>query len=454
MPLDRSLVISLAIRDGLLESNFLDTGEEKQINNQFKNISPELYKKIRDEVQIEVRQRFSLEETSPQKARLPVVKAKFQNLVDFKIKVLNLEISDEEYSILYEKLFSDIIGYGVLEKYINDPEVNEIIVSGTKINVEKNGQEIDVNEELEGIEQGIDLVRRMIAPMGERIDPSKPYVEARLFNGARLSAQIAPITPDELLISIRKFKYDLTPEELLAREACSAEIMNFLKCAVKCRMNILVAGGTSAGKTTWLNAMASFLDKELKVITIENPVELNLQHPKVRRLEAKPPNIEGKGGFTISDGIITSLRMAPDIIIVGEVRGKEAFDLLNAMGTGHEGSMGTLHANDAQHALEKRMLNMIKMANTGMNDDAILDQIADIVDIVVYAVKDRKENGRRRIDHIVEVEGVQRAADGRVISIKTNELFRYDRGTKQWYWVAKKFLRKERFEEVGFVCPV
>ena len=152
-------------------------------------------------------------------------------------------------------------------------------------------------------------------------------------------------------------------------------------------MNILVAGGTSAGKTTWLNAMASFLDKELKVITIENPVELNLQHPKVRRLEAKPPNIEGKGGFTISDGIITSLRMAPDIIIVGEVRGKEAFDLLNAMGTGHEGSMGTLHANDAQHALEKRMLNMIKMANTGMNDDAILDQIADIVDIVVYAVK-------------------------------------------------------------------
>jgi len=454
MPLDRSLVISLAIRDGLLESNFLDTGEEKQINNQFKNISPELYKKIRDEVQIEVRQRFSLEETSPQKARLPVVKAKFQNLVDFKIKVLNLEISDEEYSILYEKLFSDIIGYGVLEKYINDPEVNEIIVSGTKINVEKNGQEIDVNEELESIEQGIDLVRRMIAPMGERIDPSKPYVEARLFNGARLSAQIAPITPDELLISIRKFKYDLTPEELLAREACSTEIMNFLKCAVKCRMNILVAGGTSAGKTTWLNAMASFLDKELKVITIENPVELNLQHPKVRRLEAKPPNIEGKGGFTISDGIITSLRMAPDIIIVGEVRGKEAFDLLNAMGTGHEGSMGTLHANDAQHALEKRMLNMIKMANTGMNDDAILDQIADIVDIVVYAVKDRKENGRRRIDHIVEVEGVQRAADGRVISIKTNELFRYDRETKQWYWVAKKFLRKERFEEVGFVCPV
>ena len=126
----------------------------------------------------------------------------------------------------------------------------------------------------------------------------------------------------------------------------------------------------------------------------------------------------------------------PDIIIVGEVRGKEAFDLLNAMGTGHEGSMGTLHANDAQHALEKRMLNMIKMANTGMNDDAILDQIADIIDIVVYAVKDRKENGRRRIDHIVEVEGVQRAADGRVISIKTNELFSLIE-TKQWYWVAE-----------------
>lgn len=455
--LDKSLIVSLGIKDGLLENDFLikekKEQKEQKTSKELSSISNELYRKIRDEVQIEVRQRFSLEETSSQKARTPVVKGKFQNIVDYKLKQLNVEIEPDELYLLYEKLFSDIIGYGVLEKYINDPEINEIIVTGTKINIERNGQEEDVEEEIESIEQGIDLVRRMVSHMGERIDPSKPIVEARLFNGARLSAQITPITPDELLISIRKFKYDLTPEQLLERGAVSPEVMDFLCAAVQCRMNILVAGGTSAGKTTWLNAMASFLDKRLKVITIENPAELNLQHPKIRRLEAKPPNIEGKGEFTISDGIIASLRMAPDIIIVGEVRDKEAFDLLNAMGTGHEGSMGTLHANNAKHALEKRMLNMIKRANTGMTDDAILDQIADIIDIVVYVVKDRKENGRRRIDHIVEVAGVTRATDGRVIGINVNELFRYDRTTKKWKWVAKEFLREERLREVDFLCP-
>lgn len=449
--LDIHLISSLAIRDGLLKEDvFIDTQEtdtqEKEI------LSKELYKQLRDEVQYTVLKQFSLEETDPTVSRNPVTKSKFNNVVHYQIKNLKLNIPEPDIPLLSEKLFSDILGYGPLEKYFNDPDVTEIIVTGCKIEIEKRGQSIDVPERFDSIEQGIDLLRRMIAKTGERIDHAKPDVDARLHDGSRLNAHIAPHTENKLLITIRRFKQDIDIDALIKNRAASREVVSFLKKAVELRQNMIISGSTSSGKTTWLNNLAGFINPNLRIITIENPAELQLKHPRVRSLVAKSANIEGKGEYTMADAVKDSLRMAPHIIIVGEVRREEALELLQAMGTDHRGSIGTGHANSAEDMLNYRLPDMIRYAKEAqfLTNDVILDKIANPLDIVIHVTNDR---GHRRIDHIVEVAGTIKGADGRTISIKTNRLWEYNTETKTWDWVAKDFHRRELYEEVGWYCP-
>ncbi len=448
--MDSFLIGSLAVRHGLMEENIQIAGNEGDIDSH--DILPkEVYKQLRDNVQLAVQKQFSLDETDPQQARNPVTRSKFNNIVDYQIKGMRLDIKEPDIPIIAEKLFSDILGYGPLEKYFNDPDVTEIKVNATKIRVEKHGVEAETPEKFDSIEQGVDLVRRMIAKTGKRIDQAEPKVDARLHDGSRLKAQIAPIAVDGLLISIRRFRQDIDRLALINGGAISPAVMRFLEIAVKSRLNIMIAGGTSSGKTTWLNVLAGFVDPSLSIITIEDPAELQLQHPDVRRLEARDANIEGEGRYTLSDGVKDALRMAPKIIILGEVRREEAFDLLQAMGTGHEGSMGTAHSNSAEHLLNTRLPNMIRMANMGLPNDAILEQIADTLDMVVYVTKEK--GGRRRLDHIVEIIGPVKAADGRTVAIKSNRLWQYNRRYDDWQWIAREFKFKETFEEGGWECP-
>ncbi len=448
--IDVRLVGTLAVRDNLISDTeiyeALPETKEKEI------IPREIYKSLRDTVQYQVRRQFTIDETDPIIARNSVTKGKFNTIVDYQIRGSYPDIPEPLIPSISERLFSDILGFGPLEKYFNDPEVTEIKVNGTQIRVEKGGVETLVPEEFESIDQGQDLVRRMITKTGRRIDLAEPKVDARLHDGSRLKAQIAPIAPDGLLISIRRFRQDINIQKLIDSGAVSQEIIDWLEIAIKLRLNIIVAGGTSSGKTTWLNTLASFIDPSLSIITIEDPAELQLQHPDVRRLEARGPNMEGKGEYTLSDGVKDALRMAPKIIVLGEARREEAFDILQAMGTGHEGSMATAHANSAEHFLNTRFPNMIRMANIGISNDGILDQIVDTLDIILYVTKEKR--GRRRLDHIAEIIGSEKSEDGRTIGIVSQRLWQYDKNTDSWYWAAKDFARKPLFEEEGWRCPI
>ncbi len=447
--LDIHLINSLAVRDGLMEEIHLPQEEQTAEKSL---LSRELYKQLRDAVQYTVRKQFALDEVDPKSARNPVIKSKFSNIVRRQIENLEIDIPEPEISVVGEQLFSDILGYGPLEKYFNDEDVTEIMVTGCRIDIEKNGRSFEAPERFESIEQGIDLLRRMLAKTGERIDQAKPNVDARLHDGSRLNAQISPITEKGLQITIRRFKQDIDIETLIRNKAASREVMEFLKYAVKLRMNIMIAGGTSSGKTTWLNNLASFIDENLWIVTIENPAELRLQHEKVRSLVARRPNMENKGEYTMADAVKESLRMNPDIIIVGEIRREEALDLLQAMGTGHEGSLGTAHANSAEDLLNFRFPDMIRYAKEAqqLGNDTILDKIANPLDLVIFVTNDR---GYRRLDHIVEIAGTIKNADGRTTAIATNRLWEYNPKTGTWDWVAKKFHREKLFREAGYICP-
>ena len=448
--IDKLLVGMLAVKHGLLES--FEGGQEEQPKHRETSIlADEIYKYLREQVQGAVRTEFSITEIDPVNARNPIVKNKFNNIVRYQIEKNKISITEMDIPVIAEQLFSDILGYGPLEKYFNDPEVTEITVNGTEIRIQKGGLKHLVPEKFESVDQGVDLLRRMLATTGGRIDQSEPKVDAKLHDGSRLKAQIAPITCDGLLIAIRRFRQDIDLEALVKNRAVSQPVLDFLKVAVQLRLNIIIAGGTNSGKTTWLNNLASFISPNLSIITIENPAELQLRHPDVRRLEYRPPNMQGKGEYTMADGVTDALRMAPDIIILGEIRGGEAFDLIDAMGTGHEGSLGTGHANSAEHMLNTRLPNMIRMSPkaTGLNNDAILDMIIDTIHLVIFV--ERKENGVRRLDHIVEVTGPIKADDGRTIGIASNRLFEFNEHTGDWEWVAKEFKLAEKFRSAGWV---
>jgi len=318
----------------------------------------------------------------------------------------HIVLSRAERHRLFEQIVAEILGLGPLEPFLADSTITEIMVNGAKnIYIERDGLVQRTNAVFESDDHLMRIIERIVAPLGRRIDESQPYVDARLPDGSRVNAVIPPISLVGPTLTIRKFfKIPLTVERLIELGSVTAEAMELLKACVVAKANMLISGGTGSGKTTLLNVLSGFIPNSERIITIENAAELQLRQEHVVTLESRPPNIEGRGEVAIRDLVINSLRMRPDRIIVGECRGAEAFDMLQAMNTGHEGSMTTVHANSPRDALA-RLENMILMAGMDLPHRAIREQIASALDVIVQL--ERRRDGSRKIVSITDVQGME-----------------------------------------------
>lgn len=309
-----------------------------------------------------------------------------------------------------EKLVNEIQGYGPLEQFLDDADVTEVIVERyDKVMIEKDGELMNIDTSFDSEEHLRLVIERIIAPLGRRLDWSSPTVDARLPDGSRVCAVIPPIAPDGTTVTIRKFRPNVSMDDLVTWGMLPETVKKGLEACVKGRLNIIVSGGTGSGKTTFLNALSEYISPKLSVITIENPIEMQLRHPNVRRWEARPANIEGTGEISMMSLVITALRSRPDIIIVGEVRGKEAYAMMQAMNTGHLGSMTTLHANNTIQAME-RLVAMVASARE-LPKDLVPAYISETVDLVVHLM--RMADGKRRVTEVSEITGEK---NGRIIT--------------------------------------
>jgi pilus assembly protein CpaF len=318
----------------------------------------------------------------------------------------NIVLSRAERVRMFESIAADILGFGPLEQLLNDPEISEIMVNGPRqIYVERRGKLTKSDVVFNNDEHVLRVIDRIVAPLGRRIDESSPMVDARLPDGSRVNAVIRPISLIGPVISIRKFKKEgITVEDMIRFGSLTREMAEFLSACVRARLNVVVAGGTGSGKTTTLNALSSFIPEDERIITVENAAELQLRQDHVVTLESRPPNIEGKGEITIRDLVINCLRMRPERIVVGECRGGEALEMLQAMNTGHDGSMTTLHANTPRDAIS-RIETMVLMAGMDLPVRAIREQIASAVNLIVQ--QSRLKDGSRKITNITEVQGME-----------------------------------------------
>lgn len=310
----------------------------------------------------------------------------------------------------------DLLGFGLLQEFLDDPTVTEVMVNGPDlVFVESNGTIRKTTRTFESDEQLRRVIDRMVRTSGRRVDQSSPMVDARLPDGSRLNVILPPLAVDGASVTIRKFTSSwLTTDDLVTQGSLSAEAAEFLEKAVQAKLNILVSGGTGTGKTTILNILSSFIGRAERVVTIEDAVELSLHLPNLVRLESRPANSEGAGEVDIRDLVRNSLRMRPDRIVVGEVRGSETIDMLQAMNTGHEGSLSTVHANSPRDAL-RRLETMVLLGGVELPLRAIREQVASSIDLIVHLVRDTV--GRRFISTVTEVVGME----GEVVS--TAELF-------------------------------
>ncbi|MGY3437709.1 MULTISPECIES: CpaF family protein [unclassified Marinovum] len=339
-----------------------------------------------------------------------------QELLNEKGVVLNRE----DRATLIQELYNEVKGLGPLEPLLQDDTVNDILVNGPQqVFVERNGKLTLSDVTFKDEKHLLRIIDKIVSAVGRRVDESNPYVDARLADGSRFNAMVPPIAVDGSLVSIRKFKKEkLAVDDLVTFGAFTEEMAAYLQAAVACRLNVIVSGGTGSGKTTTLNALSSFIDDSERILTIEDTAELQLQQTHVGRMESRPPNVEGKGAVSQRDCLRNALRMRPDRIIVGETRGEEVIDMLQAMNTGHDGSMTTIHANSARDGVS-RLENMIAMAGIEMPIKAVRSQISSAVNLIVQA--SRLQDGSRRMVSITEVTGME----GEVISMQ--EVFRYQR---------------------------
>ncbi len=315
-------------------------------------------------------------------------------------------LARSERSRLFDQIVAEILGLGPLEPLLADDAVTEIMVNGGKnIFIERKGRLDRVPVNFENDEHLMRIIDRIVAPLGRRIDESSPYVDARLQDGSRVNAVIPPISLVGPVLTIRKFsKSPITVDMLVKFGTLTAESVEFLKALVTSRANIVISGGTGSGKTTLLNALSSFIPGDDRILTIENAAELQLQQEHVVTLESRPANIEGKGEVTIQDLVVNSLRMRPDRIVVGEIRDEAALDMLQAMNTGHDGSMTTAHSNGPRDTLA-RMETMTLMAGMDLPIRAIREQIASAVNFIVH--QERMRDGTRKVVNISEIQGME-----------------------------------------------
>jgi pilus assembly protein CpaF len=331
-----------------------------------------------------------------------------------------LLLNKPEQHALAAGIVDEMIGLGALEPLLHDTTVNDILVNGPyMIYVERRGKLTLTQSQFRNEAQVLHVAQRIASSIGRRIDESSPMLDARLADGSRVNVIIPPISLKGACISIRKFsKFMMNLPQFIEIGTISRELANALEIAARCRLNIIVSGGTGSGKTTLLNALSSMIDPGERIITIEDAAELQLQQTHVIQLETRPPNIEERGQITQRDLVRNALRMRPDRIIVGEVRGPEAFDMMQAMNTGHNGSMSTIHSNSARDALA-RMENMLLMASANLPIRAIRSQIASAIDLVVHT--ERMRDGIRRVTEVVQVVGMEED----IISIGTLFQYRY-----------------------------
>lgn len=375
-----------------------------------------------------------------------VVRRYIQMVVENELPSLHYQVRQT----VTERLVNEIQGYGPLEQFLDNPDITEIIVERyDKIMLEEKGELKKADVKFDSEEHLRLVIERIIAPLGRRLDWASPTVDARLPDGSRVCAVIPPVSPEGTTVTIRKFRPNVSMEDLVNWGMLSEDVRKGLEACVRGRLNIIVSGGTGSGKTTFLNALSEYISHKLSVITIENPIEMQLRHPNVRKWEARPPNIEGKGEIDMMSLVITALRSRPDIIIVGEVRGREAYAMLQAMNTGHLGSMTTLHANNTAQAME-RLVAMVASAQE-LPKELVPAYASETIDLVIHLM--RMADGKRRLVEISEVMGEK---DGKIILnplVKFNvEKFEEGRITGRWEKV-NEFSRIDTLKDRGVSFP-
>ena len=331
----------------------------------------------------------------------------------------DVAFSDEERQRLVQSVTEDVLGYGPIQEFLDDPSVTEVMVNSTEsIYVERHGKLVDTGNRFYSAEHLRRLIERIASQVGRRIDEASPMVDARLPDGSRVNAIIAPLAVDGPVLTVRKFsRRALTSTDLVDIGTMTQQLAEFLEACVKGKVTMVVSGGTGTGKTTLLNVLSSFIPEDERIISIEDAVELQLQQRHRIRLESRPATIEGKGLVAIRDLVRNALRMRPDRILVGEVRGPEAIDMLQAMNTGHEGSLTTLHANSPRDALS-RIETMVLMGGMDIPLQAVREQVASAIDLIVHI--ERLSDGTRRVVGVSDVTGMEGA------TIQLNELFTFD----------------------------
>ncbi len=373
-----------------------------------------------------------------------------ERIFNDQVAEMGLALSRAERTEYYTQIVADVMGLGPLDALLNDDTITEILVNGPNlVYVERAGMLEHTDVRFRNNDDLMRIIERIVTPIGRRIDESSPMVDARLPDGSRVNIVIPPLALNGPCLSIRKFaKAVLNPNDLVSKGAFTPEIVDFLRACVRARLNVVVSGGTSTGKTTVLNILSTFIPENERILTVEDSAELQLQQEHVVRLEARPANIEGTGAVPIRQLVINALRMRPDRIVVGEVRGGETLDMLQAMNTGHDGSLTTVHSNSARDTLS-RVETMVLMASMDLPLRAIREQIAAAFDVIVHL--ERLADGSRRLVQVSEVQGME----GEVVVMQ--DIFRYVQtgvldGRVQGYFTATgvrpKFMSK--LESAGY----
>ncbi|HXN77981.1 MAG TPA: CpaF family protein [Candidatus Dormibacteraeota bacterium] len=382
------------------------------------------------------------------------VRSRITSLTDEYMRSAAIALNRLDYLHLVDALLDEVLGLGPLQPLLEDRAISEVMINHSRqVFVERGGRVMLSPVVFESDAQLRQVIDRVVSSVGRRVDESSPMCDARLRDGSRVNVVLPPLALDGPCMTIRKFSRDkLQPADLLAMGSATADMMRYLEAAVRSRLSVLVSGGTSSGKTTLLNILSGYIPTDERIVTVEDAAELQLRQAHVIRLEARPPNIEGKGSIEIRDLVRNSLRMRPDRIVVGECRGGEALDMLQAMNTGHEGSLSTVHANSPQDAIS-RLEAMVLMAGTDLPSRAIQKQISSAIDVIVQA--QRVRGGARKIVSICEVTGL---ANGET---QSHELFQFrpfgvdDEGNVKGFHTAtgNRSVHMEHFAERGEVLP-
>ncbi len=386
-------------------------------------------------------------------SRKAEVRAHIQELFNAILAEESMVLARTEKERLFEQIVAEILGFGPLEPLLADDSITEIMVNGPKnVFIERKGLITRANVSFEDDEHVLRILDRIVAPLGRRIDEASPMVDARLPDGSRVNAVIRPISLVGPTITIRKFfKRPLTVEDLVRNGSISKEMIEFLRACIIARLNVIISGGTGSGKTTLLNVLSGYIPNDERIVTVENAAELQMRQEHVVTLESRPPNIEGRGEITIQDLVVNCLRMRPDRIVVGECRSGEALDMLQAMNTGHDGSLTTLHSNSPRDTIA-RLETMCQMAKANLPTRAIREQIASAIDLVVH--QERLRDGSRKVVKITEVQGME----GDMITL--SDIFEFEQtgveggkivGRIRPTGIRPKFT--DRFEASGIYLP-